>query len=97
MGTRLKSAVLVSAIILGASSVAIAQSFDLPWLDDLTMQLLIEENCVADYFVAAREEEIDGEKTYKARAKCEDGRYLDAVRKETEWGFTIGPCGAIAC
>ena len=91
---------LLAAAVLAASSVAapaLAQSSDPAWLDRLSDQLAVEEDCAVEYYLNIREGELAGRKTFEARAQCRDGRQFDASRTEPEPDFTISECGVQVC
>lgn len=85
----------VALVVLTGS--AFAQSSDPAWLDNLSDQLAIEQDCAVEYYVNINEGELAGRKTFEARAQCRDGRQFDASRTEPETEFTIKECGVQVC
>lgn len=71
---------------------AIAQSTDPAWLEDVTIQLALEEQCDVGYFISMKESELAGQLFFEARAQCQDGRQFDAVRKGNMEPFKITKC-----
>jgi hypothetical protein len=86
----------VTALLLAAAP-ALAQSTDPAWLDDLSDQLAIEEDCAVEFYINIAEGKLGGRNTYEARAQCRDGRQFDASRIENDDKFTIAPCGVQVC
>lgn len=89
------SAAVVSAMLL--PSVALAQSSDPSWLDDLKDQLQFEKECKVSYLMNMREGELGGKLTYEARVQCEDGRMFDASRTGSDGPFELKACESQVC
>lgn len=89
--------VLGSAFALGAGGVATAQSANPAWLDQLSAQLALEQDCAVDYYLNIREGELAGRLTFEARAQCADGRQFDGSLTEPAESFTISECGVQVC
>lgn len=86
---------LASSTITGIAmtfSVALAQSTNPAWLDEVTVQLALEEQCNVGYFISMKETELAGQLYFEARAQCEDGRQFDAVREGRIKPFKITKC-----
>lgn len=73
-------------------SIALAQSTNPAWLDEVTVQLALEEQCNVGYFISMKETELAGQLYFEARAQCEDGRQFDAVREGRIQPFKITKC-----
>ena len=80
------------ASLLLTAPYAIAQSTNPAWLDEVTMQLALEEQCNVGYFISMKETELAGQLYFEARAQCEDGRQFDAVREGRIQPFKITKC-----
>mgnify|MGYP000259460195 CR=1 FL=1 len=91
---RISTVALALALSAGCAS---AQSSDPAWLDRLSDQLAIEQDCAVEYYVNISEDELAGRKTFEARAQCRDGRQFDAARTEPATEFTIKECGVQVC
>ena len=89
--------VTVGAFVLLTNSPAFAQSSDPSWLEGLSHQLAVEQQCQVDYYVNTNEDKLGGMNTYEARAQCRDGRQFDATKIEPAESFTIRPCGTVVC
>ncbi|WP_299864257.1 hypothetical protein [uncultured Hoeflea sp.] len=89
--------VLGSAFALGAGGAAMAQSANPAWLDQLSEQLALEQDCAVDYYLNIREGELAGRLTFEARAQCADGRQFDGSLTEPAESFTISECGVQVC
>lgn len=89
--------VAAAAVMIFATTGAMAQSADPAWLDKLSDQLAAEEDCAVEYYVNISEGELAGRKTFEARAQCRDGRQFDASRTEPEEKFAISECGVQVC
>ena len=93
---RLNSAVILIGTTL-IVSVASAQSSDLGWVDSLRLQLQVDKDCEALYFLNLRESESATGNTYSARVQCEDGRRFDATRTDPATDFTFETCEQAVC
>jgi hypothetical protein len=89
--------VTVGTFFLLAQSTAHAQSSDPSWLEELSQQLAVEQQCHVEYFVNTNEGKLAGMNTYEARAQCSDGRQFDANKIEPAKKFIIRPCGTVVC
>lgn len=85
------------ALAVATAMPASGQSSDPAWLDSLSTQLAVEEQCEVEYYVNISEGELAGRKTFEARAQCRDGRQFDASRTEPETVFTLKECGVQVC
>ena len=90
---------LMLAVVLGLGLIPLAhaQSSNPAWLDQLSQQLAIEEQCAVDYFLNIKEGELSGRLTFEARAQCADGRQFDGALTEPADEFTISQCGVQIC
>ncbi|MBC7284549.1 hypothetical protein [Hoeflea sp.] len=95
--THSRSLVLSAALLLGPAQAAIAQSADPAWLDNLSSQLAVQEDCAVDYYLNIKEGQLAGRLTFEARAQCADGRQFDASLIEPAEEFTISECGVQVC
>ncbi|GAB5461476.1 hypothetical protein [Hoeflea alexandrii] len=91
------SMAILFSINLAAAPTAQAQSSNPAWLDQLSEQLAIEEDCAVEYFLNMREGELAGRLTFEARAQCADGRQFDGSLTEPAEVFTISECGVQVC
>ena len=89
--------VIVGAFVSIGYISAYAQSSDPSWLEGLSQQLAVEQQCQVDYYVNTNEGKLGGMNTYEARAQCRDGRQFDASKIEPAENFTIRPCGTVVC
>jgi hypothetical protein len=96
MSLTLKTGALLAVALFAATS-AQAQSSDPAWLDELSDQLAVEQDCAVEYYLNISEDMLGGRKTYEARAQCRDGRQFDASRVEPDRDFTIEQCGVQVC
>ena len=90
----------VAAILLGIVSfpaTASAQLTEPSWLEPLRLQLVVDQECEAQYFLNIRERHGAAENTYSARVQCADGRQFDASRTDPAMDFTIEICGQAVC
>ena len=92
-----RSIALSAALLLGLTPAVLAQSSDPAWLDNLSSQLAVEEDCAVEYFLNIREGTLAGRLTFEARAQCADGRQFDGSRIEPAADFTISECGVQVC
>ncbi len=83
--------------IMALSMIGFAQSADPSWLEDLTWQLAVENECKVDKYIKTHEGKVGGKLFYEARLKCEDGRILDAHRIEPQETFVIKACEIVVC
>lgn len=97
MKLRHAMAMYMMPLLMLNAPTAVAQSYEPVWLNDLSIQLLIQNGCEVAYFVSAKEVEDSAGTAFQARAQCTDGRTFDAIRREGEWGFAVEQCGAVAC
>lgn len=88
------SAIPFCLIGAGAASTA---PYEVEWLNDLSIQLLVQNDCAVRYFLNVTEAENVAGLLYSARANCSDNRCFDAYRNEGEWGFIVEQCGVEAC
>lgn len=88
---------LAFAAALALVPLAHAQSANPAWLDQLSEQLAVEEDCAVEYFLNMREGELAGRLTFEARAQCADGRQFDGSLTEPAEEFTISECGVQVC
>jgi hypothetical protein len=87
----------VAAALAFSTGAVLAQSSDPAWLDRLSMQLAVEQDCAVEYYVNIDEGELGGRKTFEARAQCRDGRQFDASLTEPDTEFTIKECSVQVC
>lgn len=94
---RTKSA-LVAALLLGLSGDGVlAQSENPEWLDELSFQLQMEQQCKADYYLNIHEYDGPTGRSQSARVQCSDGRRFDATRAEPATEFVVKTCGNQVC
>ena len=89
--------VTVGALVSLTHSSAYAQSSDPSWLEGLSQQLAVEQQCQVDYYVNTNEGKLGGMNTFDARAQCRDGRQFDGSKIDPTEVFTIRPCGTVVC
>ena len=89
--------ITIGAFVLLGHSAAFAQSSDPSWLEGLSHQLAVEQQCQVDYYVNTNEDKLGGMNTFEARAQCRDGRQFDASKIEPAESFTIRPCATVVC
>ena len=92
-----RSIALSVALLIGLTPAVQAQSSDPAWLDNLSSQLAVEEDCAVEYYVNIKEGELAGRLTFEARAQCADGRQFDGSLIEPAEDFTISECGVQVC
>lgn len=92
-----RSIALSAALLLGLVQASFAQSADPAWLDRLSDQLALQEDCAVEYYLNIREGQLAGRLTFEARAQCADGRQFDGSRIEPAEEFTISECGVQVC
>ncbi|MDP2120955.1 MAG: hypothetical protein Q8S27_20725 [Hoeflea sp.] len=97
MPTHSRSIVLSAALLIAFSASAHAQSSDPAWLDNLSSQLAVQEDCAVEYYLNIREGNLAGRLTFEARAQCADGRQFDGSLIEPAEEFTISECGVQVC
>lgn len=90
-------AALAGLFAFSTQIAAFSQSSDPAWLEKLSRQLAVEQQCEVEYFVNMREGTLGINKTFEARAQCRDGRQFDGSRTEPTKTFTIRPCGNVVC
>lgn len=95
--THSRSIALSTALLLGLTQAALAQSAKPAWLDNLSSQLAVQEDCAVDYYLNIREGTLGGRLTFEARAQCADGRQFDGSLIEPAEQFTISECGVQVC
>ncbi|MFZ2102308.1 MAG: hypothetical protein WAU86_17260 [Oricola sp.] len=84
--------------VLGFSAGAVsAQSSDPAWLDALSSQLAVDQDCAVEYYLNIKEGALGGRRTFEARAQCRDGRQFDASLVEPADAFTIKECSVQVC
>lgn len=88
---------LAAVVALAGTPFAYAQSSNPAWLDQLSEQLAIEEQCAVDYFLNIKEGELAGRLTFEARAQCADGRQFDGALTVPGDKFIISKCGVQVC
>lgn len=79
------------------TSSTIATAAEPAWLEDLTWQLAVENECEVDNYLRTHEGKVGGKLVLTARLKCKDGRVLDAHRMEPQETFAIKPCELVIC
>ena len=91
-----KISLLIAGVILAA--IAPAASAQTPvWKQLVEQQLLQEQFCKVEYYVA---EEVTGEgdgQVIKARVHCTDGRDFDIERRGDSMKFRFEPCDKTYC
>lgn len=87
--------VLIAFVTLG--SVALAQSQNPAWIEDLGIAMEQEKECEVAYFLNIQEGQLGSEPTYSARVQCVDGRQFDAERIGEFSDFEIRECEVQAC
>lgn len=95
--SNLKTILIASAITCALAPLASAQSSDPAWLDNLSEQLAVEQDCAVEYYLNIKEGELAGRLTFEARAQCADGRQFDGSLIEPAEDFTISECGVQVC
>ena len=90
------ASILIASVILAATTTpAFAQT---PvWKQLVEQQLLQEQFCKVEYYVA---EEVSGEgsdQVIKARVHCTDGRDFEIERRGESMKFRFEPCGKTYC
>tara|TARA_R110002020_G_scaffold150446_3_gene327183 strand:+ start:8152 stop:8448 length:297 start_codon:yes stop_codon:yes gene_type:complete len=88
---------LSAALLIGLTPVVQAQSSDPAWLDRLSEQLAVGQDCAVEYYVNIKEGQLAGRLTFEARAQCADGRQFDGSLIEPAEEFTISECGVQVC
>lgn len=76
---------------------ATAQSDNPAWVDDLTLQLLVDYECNVVEYEVLHEGKLGGRNTFTAKAVCEDGRKYDANRVGENKDFAIRICEVVKC
>lgn len=94
---NLKTILIASTMALALASLAHAQSADPAWLDNLSEQLAVEQDCAVEYYLNIKEGQLAGRLTFEARAQCADGRQFDGSLIEPAEEFTISECGVQVC
>ncbi len=94
---RSRSITLSAALLMGLTHAATAQSANPAWLDNLSIQLAVEQDCAVDYYLNIKEGTLAGRLTFEARAQCADGRQFDGSLVEPAEEFTISECGVQVC
>jgi len=97
MGNSIFRASACALSLALSAAIAMAQSSDPAWLDDLSMQLRSELQCEPNLYVNMREGKLGTNTVYEARVQCIDGRMFDATRTEPDRTFTIRACGVAVC
>jgi hypothetical protein len=69
------------------SQVAMAE-----WEEDLAAQLLWHLDCTVTLVRGVMEREIEGERVIIAKARCQDGRVFDAIRRHELDDFELTQC-----
>jgi len=90
------ASILIASVILAATTPpAMAQT---PvWKQLVEQQLLQEQFCKVEYYVA---EDVSGEgndQVIKARVHCTDGRDFEIERRGESMKFRFEPCGKTYC
>ncbi len=78
-------------------SVALAQSSNPGWTDDLSSQLMISEQCEVISYSSILEKTKNGQVHYLARAQCSDGREFYGERTGDMGKFMITTCNVSVC
>jgi len=84
-------------ILVAAGTVAVAQSSDPAWLDDVRDEAAVQLQCEVTYFLNIREGKLAGRRTFETRIQCLDGRQYDASRIEPDKVFRFQECGVQVC
>ncbi len=79
------------------SPVALAQSSNPGWTDDLSSQLMISKQCEVTYYSSILEKTKSGKIHYSARAHCSDGREFYGERTGIKGKFVITTCNISVC
>lgn len=85
------------AAIFVCSSIALAQSSNPAWLEDLGFEMERLKECEVAYFLKTEEGELGGKPTYSARVQCVDGRQFDALRIGEDGEYEITTCDIQTC
>ncbi len=85
------------AALLVCSSIAIAQSTDPAWLEDLGFEMERLKECEVAYYLKTEEGELGDKTTYSARVQCVDGRQFDALRIGEDGEYEISECNTQTC
>ncbi len=90
--------IIVGSMIASAPAPAVSMELYEPdWLDDLSLQLLVQNDCTVEYFVSAKQAIVEDEIVFSARARCVDGRKFNATRRAKQWVFTVERCCSETC
>lgn len=92
--TRFVVAFLASSFLISS---AFSQSENPGWIDDVTLQLLVDYECEVIGYEALHEGRLGGRNTYMAKAVCKDGRKYDASRVGEDDDFAIRICEVVRC
>ena len=87
----------VLLVAMALPTMMFAQSQDPPWMDDLTWQLAVENDCNVEKVISTHESKVGGRLILNARLKCTDGRTLKAHRMEPQETFEIKLCEVVVC
>ena len=82
---------------LFAASLAMAQSENPAWVEELENQLAISHECKVVEFLIMHEGKLGGRDMYTARVRCADRRMYDAYKLEPQEEFLIKQCEVVVC
>lgn len=88
---------LMAAASCCAATLALAQTSDPAWLDELNYQIRIDKQCEVTYLVRMSESRLGDSIAYEARVQCLDGRMFDASRIGESLPFTFKACEQQVC
>lgn len=88
-------ALITSLLFFNAT--VFAQSENPGWVDELTLQLLMEYQCELAEYEALHVGKLGGRNSYTAKAVCADGRKYDATRIGDDDDFNIRLCEVVRC
>jgi len=91
------SALLLATSLSFSCATVFGQSENPAWIDELTLQLLLEHECELAEYEILHEGKLGGQNSYTARAACKDGRRFDASRIGDEDDFNIRLCEVVSC
>jgi len=94
---RKMSALVTALLLILNGDGVLAQSENPEWLDELSFQLQLEQQCKAEYYLNINEYDGPTGRAQSARVQCNDGRRFDAARTEPATEFVIETCGNQVC
>lgn len=94
---RFLQLVVLATSLLFFNANAFAQTENPGWVDELTLQLLIEKECEVVEYEALHQGRLGEQNSYTARALCRDGLKYDASRIGDDEDFNIRLCEVVRC